>query len=116
MTADCAAFLAIVRALHKIDRNSLPELLTVQWQHFRDDPVRYLLYCNDAHQAAIWREVEKRQAKAVSAPIWIVTELSYDKITAQRAEPSQEAADTLADKWRSQSAGKVEVRQVEVPS
>lgn len=116
MTADRAAFLACVRALHQITRDQLPELTDDQWADFHyGDPALFFLLINDAERDAIWREVEKRQAKVASAPIWIVTELSYDKITAQRIEHTQEAADTLAARWRATSAGKVEVRQVEVP-
>lgn len=161
-----ADFLNRARSLHNIDSIHLPELDRAQRRHFMDEPVRYFMNCSDAHAAAIWREVEKRQAKAATVEptdraalekaianvsqhiahggspvpitldlctvhaaarahlatlpkgrlVWVAVEIAYDKIVGWRHFLTWEEADALADKWRSQSAGKVEVRQVEVGS
>lgn len=57
-----AAFINRLRSLYNIDRDRLPELGHDEWVDFDSDPVRYLRRANDDHAAAIWREVEKRQA------------------------------------------------------
>jgi hypothetical protein len=46
--------------------------------------------------------------------VWIVIEIAYDTIIGWHHELTKEAADALAERWRSTNAGKVEVRQVEV--
>lgn len=62
MSADRHAFLNRVRSLHCIDRGELPELDWTEWRLFQDNPADYLLRTDDTQAAAIWREVEKRQA------------------------------------------------------
>lgn len=61
--SDRRAFLNRVHSLHNIDRDQLPELDRDDWRSFRDDPVHYFMRTDDYQAAAIWREVEKRQAK-----------------------------------------------------
>lgn len=55
------AFINRIRSLHCIDGFLLPELTKDQQQTFMRDPVRYFIRTDDKQQAAIWREVEKRQ-------------------------------------------------------
>jgi hypothetical protein len=60
-------------------------------------------------------EVEKRQARKATDLTWLVTETDpYGKTIGWRWKMTEEEANTTAAVWRSQSAGKVEVRQVEV--
>lgn len=58
-----AAFLNRVRSLFNIDADELPKLDRDEWRSFRDDPVRFFMRADDWQAAAIWREVEKRQAR-----------------------------------------------------
>jgi len=58
-----AEFMNRIRSLYNIDGWQLPELNDGDWPKFRDDPARYLVLCSDRQADAIWREVEKRQAK-----------------------------------------------------
>ena len=44
-----------------IDRYLLRELSKEEWTAFRDDPPRYFIGAIYEQQAAIWREIEKRQ-------------------------------------------------------
>jgi hypothetical protein len=62
------AFLNRVRSLFNIDGDQLPELDRDEWRSFRDDPVRFFMRADDWQAAAIWREVEKRQARRVVPP------------------------------------------------
>lgn len=55
-------FLNMIRSLHNIDGCDLPELTHFQKSEFISQPVRYLMRAKDEHQAAIFREVMKRQA------------------------------------------------------
>jgi len=59
---DKAEFLNRLRSLHNIDGNQLPELNWGQQLDFVQSPVKYFIQADDEQQAAIWREVEKRQA------------------------------------------------------
>jgi hypothetical protein len=61
-----AAFLNRVRSLSNIDQDQLPELSADQWPRFRDDPVRFFTRADDTQADAIWREVEKRQARVAA--------------------------------------------------
>ena len=45
-----------------IDASQVPELGT-RWPKFRDDPVNYFLRCSDADSDAIWREIDKGDAR-----------------------------------------------------
>lgn len=55
------AFLNRLRSLFNIDADQLPELSPEQMAEFLVNPPRFLMRCDDATAAAIWREVEKRQ-------------------------------------------------------
>lgn len=60
MTQD--QFLNALCILYSIDGWQLPELLNGEQQRaFVRNPVDYFLRAPDAQQAAIWREIEKRQ-------------------------------------------------------
>ena len=54
-------FLNRLRSLWNIDGWQLPELNAKEQAAFMTDPTRFLIRCNDAQAAAIWREIEKRQ-------------------------------------------------------
>lgn len=54
-------FTNAVRSLFNIDGYQLPELTREQQHDFICDPVRYFIRTDDEQQAAIWREVSKRQ-------------------------------------------------------
>lgn len=56
-------FINRLRSLWNIDAWQLPELGAQQQKDFVFDPARYLMRANDAHAAAIWREIERRQSK-----------------------------------------------------
>lgn len=57
-------FINRVRSLFNIDGYQLPELSEDAQRLFLHDPVRYLISASSTAQAAIWREVEKRQVMA----------------------------------------------------
>lgn len=57
-------FINRVRSLFNIDGFLLPELTAAQQSDFIRDPVRYFIGTDKAQSDAIWREVEKRQARA----------------------------------------------------
>jgi hypothetical protein len=61
MPSDFPLSLNRLKSLHGIDHHLLPELTDEQWARFRDDPVRFFLRADDPTQAAIWREIERRQ-------------------------------------------------------
>lgn len=61
-----AEFLNRVRSLYNVDRPQLPELTPAEWVSFREDPARFLIYSDDILADAIWREVERRQAKVTA--------------------------------------------------
>ena len=111
---DRAAFLNRVRSLHCIDQYRLPEFGQGDWLAFRNNPVRYLTICSDAHADAIWREVEKRQAKEPATDLrWLVTETDAGgKTIAWRWKMTEVEANMTADVWRLYSEGKVEVQQM----
>ncbi len=54
-------FINRLRSLFNIDGYQLPELSEDAQRLFVHDPVRYLMSASATAQAAIWREVEKRQ-------------------------------------------------------
>ncbi len=56
-----AAFLNMLRSLHNIDGYQLPELTWGQQLDFVQSPVKYFIQADDEQQAAIWREIAKRQ-------------------------------------------------------
>ena len=57
-------FTNALRSLFNIDGYLLPELTVEQQSRFLTDPVRYFIRADDEQQAAIWREVSKRQVMA----------------------------------------------------
>lgn len=58
---DQHTFTNAVRSLFNIDGYLLPELASEQQIAFVRDPVRYFIGTDNVQQAAIWREVAKRQ-------------------------------------------------------
>ena len=62
-------FINRLRSLFNIDGYKLPELSWRQQHNFVCDPVRYFIQADDEQQAAIWREVEKRQSVGTFAGI-----------------------------------------------
>jgi len=58
---DQHAFINCLRSLHNIDGCQLPELNWGQQLDFVQNPVKYFIQADDEQQAAIWREVAKRQ-------------------------------------------------------
>lgn len=50
-----------LRSLFNIDGYQLPELNWGQQLDFVQNPVKYFIQADDEQQAAIWREVAKRQ-------------------------------------------------------
>ena len=56
-----AYFLNCLRSLHNIDGYQLPELNWGQQLNFVQNPVKYFIQADDGQQAAIWREIAKRQ-------------------------------------------------------
>lgn len=56
-----AQFLNALRILHSIDGWRLPGLTGAEQYAFVRTPVDYFLRAPDDQQAAIWREIEKRQ-------------------------------------------------------
>lgn len=56
-----AAFLNMLRSLHNIDGCQLPELTWGQQIDFVQAPVKYFIKAEDDQQAAIFREIMKRQ-------------------------------------------------------
>ena len=50
-----------IRSLFNIDGYLLPELNWGQQLDFVQNPVKYFIQADDEQQAAIWREVMKRQ-------------------------------------------------------
>lgn len=54
-------FTNMLRSLHNIDGYQLPELTAQQQINFVQIPVRYFMQANEKQQAAIFREVMKRQ-------------------------------------------------------
>jgi hypothetical protein len=55
------AFLNMLRSLHNIDGYQLPELNWGQQLDFVQTPVKYFIQADEEQQAAIWREISKRQ-------------------------------------------------------
>lgn len=77
------SFERFLNALRIIKALDLPELQTAgvfvratkaaktaedwdHWESFRDDPLRYLTYCDDAVARKIWTVVEARQPKEIA--------------------------------------------------
>ena len=58
---DQHTFLNCLRSLFNIDGYQLPELNWGQQLDFVQSPVKYFIQADDEQQAAIWREVAKRQ-------------------------------------------------------
>lgn len=58
---DHHAFANMLRSLHNIEGYQLPELDRSQWPVFMRNPVEYYIRADEEQQAAIWREVAKRQ-------------------------------------------------------
>jgi hypothetical protein len=54
-------FLNGIRSLFNIDGYQLPELNWGQQLDFVQNPVKFFIQADDEQQAAIWREVAKRQ-------------------------------------------------------
>lgn len=54
-------FTNMLRSLFNIDGYQLPELTWGQQIDFVQNPVKYFIQADDEQQAAIWREIAKRQ-------------------------------------------------------
>lgn len=54
-------FLNRIRSLFCIDVWDLPELSNAQRDAFVADPVKFLIYADDATADVIWRALQKRQ-------------------------------------------------------
>lgn len=61
---DQHSFLNMLRSLHNIDGYQLPELTWGQQIDFVQNPVKHFIQADDEQQAAIWREVMKRQVRS----------------------------------------------------
>lgn len=66
---DQQLFLNMLRSLHNIDGYQLPELSYGQQLDFVQSPVKYFIQAEDDQQAAIWREVAKRQRTYAGIPV-----------------------------------------------
>jgi hypothetical protein len=57
-------FINRVKALYNVDYYRLESVMPEHlWQPFRDNPVAFLLRCDDKLAAAIWAEVQHRAVK-----------------------------------------------------
>lgn len=61
---DQHVFTNALRSLHNIDGYQLPELNWGEQIDFVQNPVKYFIRADDEQQAAIWREIAKRQLAA----------------------------------------------------
>lgn len=62
---DHHAFANMLRSLYNIDGWQLPQLSQYRQQEFMRQPVDFFLRADEEQQAAIWREVAKRQPSHV---------------------------------------------------
>jgi hypothetical protein len=89
-----ALFLNRLRSLFNIDGFLLPELTEEQQTKFMRGPVQYLIGCDDGQAAAIWREIEKRQADKVTEEF-----LHQSARVAIKALMSLEATAKMLERW-----------------
>ena len=58
------AFMNNLKILHSLDQCEVgQDIMRGQWDKFCDDPVRFLMRCDDETADAIWVAMEKRQPK-----------------------------------------------------
>ena len=63
MRSDAQRFINVVRKLHNLDKYLVLFLTYEKWRAFRDNPINFLMRCDDETLEMIWKAMETRDEK-----------------------------------------------------